>query len=75
MKTALQELIDYLDPIHGGIKERAIELLKLEEEQIVEAYFQGFREGRGVNKIDTTAHLFIEDTEAEKYYESKYRPT
>jgi len=28
MKTAMQQLIEYLDPIHQGIKEKAIELLK-----------------------------------------------
>jgi len=33
MKTAMQELIDYLDPIHSAIKDKAIELLKMEKEQ------------------------------------------
>lgn len=75
MKTALQELIDYLDPIHQGIKERAIELLKLEEQQIVEAYFQGFREGRGIDKIEIDGKIFYEDTNAERYYSTLFQPS
>ena len=38
MKTAMQELIEYLDPIHSGIKDKAIQLLEMEKEQIINAY-------------------------------------
>jgi hypothetical protein len=50
MKTAMQELIDYVDTIwsNGGweetIKEKAKELLEKEKEQIIEAYSKGYRE-------------------------------
>jgi hypothetical protein len=37
MKTAMQELIEYLDPIHSAIKDKALELLEKEKEQIKEA--------------------------------------
>ena len=36
-KTAMQELIEYLDPIHEGIKLKATQLLEKEREQIIEA--------------------------------------
>ena len=34
----MQELIEYLDPIHSGIKDKAIQLLEKEKEQIINAY-------------------------------------
>ena len=37
MKTAMQELIEYLDPIHSGIKDRASELLEKEKKQMLDA--------------------------------------
>jgi hypothetical protein len=48
MKTAMQELIDYVDTIwsNGGweetIKEKAKELLEKEKEQIEDAYLKGY---------------------------------
>jgi len=38
MKTAMQELIEYLDPIHSSIKDKAIQLLEVEKKQIIDAY-------------------------------------
>lgn len=74
-QTAIQQLINYLDPIHSAVINKAIELLKTEEEQIINAYFEGFREGRGIDKIDISDKIFIEDTNAEKYYETTYQPS
>ena len=37
----MQQLIEYLDPINAAIKNKAIELLEVENEQIAEAYLQG----------------------------------
>jgi hypothetical protein len=45
MKTAMQQLIEYLDPIHSAIKDKAIELLEVEKEQIVDAYETGYNNG------------------------------
>lgn len=44
MKTAMQQLIEYLDPIHSAIKDKAIELLKVENEQMERT----FKEGKNV---------------------------
>jgi hypothetical protein len=35
-QTAMQELIEHLDPIHSGIKNKATELLKKEVRQAVD---------------------------------------
>jgi len=75
MKTAMQQLIDSLDPIHSAIFNKAKSLLEIEEQQIVESYFQGFREGRGIDNIDVSGTIFIEDTNAERYYEITYQPS
>jgi hypothetical protein len=51
MKTAMQELIEYVDSIwsNGGweetIKEKAKELLEKEKEHIIDAYNQGTLDG------------------------------
>jgi len=37
MKTAMKELIEYLDPIHSGIKDKATELLEKEKKQMLDA--------------------------------------
>lgn len=41
MKSAMQELIEYLDPIHSGIKDKAIKLLEKEKEQLFEFWNGG----------------------------------
>jgi len=48
---------------------------QMEKENIINAYFEGFREGRGIDKIDVSSTIFIEDTNAERYYEATYQPT
>ena len=40
-KTAMQELIEYLDPIHSAIKDKAIKLLEMEKKQIEIAFSDG----------------------------------
>ena len=40
-KTAMQQLIEYLDPIHSAIIDKANKLLVIEKEQIIEAYCKG----------------------------------
>ena len=47
---------------------------QMEKEQILEAYFEGFREGRGIDKIDISGKIFYEDTNAERYYNITYQP-
>lgn len=74
-ETALQQLIKYLDPIHSAILDKAIKLIEVEKQQILDSYFQGFREGRGIDNIDISGTIFMEDTNAEKYYETTYQPT
>lgn len=41
MKTAMQQLIEYLDPIHSAIKDKATELLEVEKEQMELAFKEG----------------------------------
>lgn len=41
MKTAMQLLIQYLDPIHSGVIAHAERLLELEKEQMQSAYLAG----------------------------------
>lgn len=41
----MQQLIEYLDPIHSAIKDKAIELLEVEKEQIIDAYESGYNNG------------------------------
>lgn len=48
---------------------------QIEKEQIVEAYFEGFREGRGIDNIDISGKIFYEDTNAERYYDITYQPS
>lgn len=74
MATAMQELIKYLDPIHSGILEKAKSLLETEREQILNSYFEGFREGRGIDNIDVNGKIFYEDTNAEQYYSTLFQP-
>lgn len=45
MKTAMQQLIEYLDPIHSAIKDKAIELIEVEKQQLIDFYEQGFNNG------------------------------
>lgn len=73
-ETALQQLVKYLDPIHSAILDKALRLMEVEKQQIIDSYFQGFREGRGIDNIDVSGTIFIEDTNAEHYYESTYQP-
>lgn len=66
MKTALQQLIEYLDPIHSGIKQKAEELLKVEKDQIIDAYGFGYQNGCD----DTKVNIKIDDSE--QYYDETY---
>lgn len=45
MKTAMQQLIEYLDPIHSAIKDKAIELMEVEKQHLIDFYEQGFNNG------------------------------
>ena len=53
----MQELIEYLDPIHSGIKDKAIKLLEKEKEQILNAFDMGCQD---------------EDRIGEEYYNDTY---
>lgn len=61
MKTALQQLIEHLDPIHSGIKQKAEELLEVEKEQIMKANIDGYVEAQNYG-----------ETSAEQYYNETY---
>ena len=58
MKTAMQQLIEYLDPIHQGIKEKAIELLEVEKQQIIDAFEAGYNSGYDNNGNSGYQHYF-----------------
>lgn len=63
MKTAMQQLIEYLDPIHSAIKDKAIELLKVEEEQIIDAWRQGDNDSMySPKELDKQAKEYYNDT-------------
>jgi hypothetical protein len=72
MKTAMQELIDYVDSIWSNsgweetIKEKANDLLEKEKEQIIEAYEDGKQ--NGMDSI-TNVHMYII---GEIYYNQTY---
>jgi hypothetical protein len=53
MKTAMQELIEYLDPIHSSIKDKAIQLLEMEKEQMKEHYTLGVKSGWEAHECKT----------------------
>lgn len=40
-KTALQELIEWLDPIHESVRQKAISLLETEKRQIMNSWMDG----------------------------------
>lgn len=65
MKTAMEQLIDYLDPIHEGILHKAIALLKVEQEQIAEAWDDGNASGWSDGSNDRYT-----DENGEKYYQN-----
>lgn len=44
MKTAMQQLIDHLDPMQEGVKQMATKLLEVEERQLADAYLTGTEE-------------------------------
>ena len=68
MKTAMQELIDYLKnthPFYIHTKDDVIKLLELyiekEKEQIINTYWDAYKEGQ-----------ISSDVTAEEYYNEKY---
>ena len=80
-QTALMELLDWVRaalPMELDyprmIEEKIENLLPTEKEKIIEAYFEGFREGRGIDNIDISGKIFYEDTNAERYYNITYQP-
>jgi hypothetical protein len=65
--TAMQELIQYVDSIWSNegweetIKEKAKELLEKEKQQLVDTYWDAYKEGQ-----------VSSDVTAEEYYNQKY---
>jgi transcription initiation factor TFIIIB Brf1 subunit/transcription initiation factor TFIIB len=59
MKTAMQELIDYVDSLWSNlgweetIKEKANKLLEKEKEQIIDAYCNGYQDGSTLELIQS----------------------
>ena len=72
MKTAMQELIDYIDSIWSNsgweetIKEKANDLLKKEKEQIIDTHIEGQR------VFDDYQHTQWTTDQAEQYYDKTY---
>lgn len=71
MKTALQQLIDHLDPIHSGIKQKAIELLEVEKEQIMDAYIKSEFHIYAKENLIISESMIPKD--AEQYYNETYK--
>lgn len=75
-QTATEWLVEQVFGEHTTIWKDIIEQAKqMDKENIINSYFEGFREGRGIDKIDVSSTIFIEDTNAERYYEATYQPT
>ena len=79
MKTAMQELIDQLDPIHEGVKLLATRLLEMEKQQIIDAINDVSRNNvMYANKIVSSlspieGELFMHNEKlAEQYYNETY---
>jgi len=73
MKTAMQELIDYLDPIHEGVKMLATKLLEVERMQIQDAYVRGIDEGESRERRDLSGDDEFEYTTPKQYYNRRYK--
>ena len=75
MKTAMQELIDYVDTIwsNGGweetIKEKAKELLEKEKEQIITAFEVGYKSC----DLDETFEINRKLASGELHYNKTYK--
>lgn len=66
METAMQLLIQYIDPIHSEIHSYATKLLEIERQQIVDAYYAG------TEQFDNAAYIVRPKT-PEDYYSEKYK--
>ena len=73
MKTAMQELIDHLDPIHEGVKLLALKLLEAERMQIQDAYVWGVDEGESRERSDPSGDDEFEYTTPKQYYNRRYK--
>lgn len=64
MKTAMQELIDYLDPIHSGIRNKATNLLKTEIKQAID-----FHRWMTFNDTESNGDRYFHYTDEEMWNE------
>ena len=65
-KTAMQILIDHLDPIHSGILQKAIYLRDtIEKQQIIDSVLFGVEQLRDNGDVEN-------DNRAEQYYYETY---
>lgn len=69
MKTAMQQLIDGLDPIHDGVKQLATKLLEVEENQLADAYLLGRENGRIDD--DTSPSIYESPDKGKTVYKRK----
>lgn len=80
MATPLQKLLNTLSPIEPfDISSKRViwlieQLIEEEKQTVIEAYFSGFKEGRGIDNIDVSGMIFPEDTNAERYYFTLSQP-
>lgn len=80
MPTPLQQLLATVKAIEPfEIPQKRMvwlieQTLEQEKEAFLDAYFQGFREGRGIDKIEVDGKIFYEDTNAERYYSTLFQP-
>ena len=71
MKTAVQELIDYMEThfhLTDESKEQFKVALELEKQKIIDAWRNGYIEGLKDGVSDE-----VDDSTAEKYYEESYK--
>jgi len=80
MATPLQKLlatvkaVDPFDIPHKRIVWLIEQSIEEEKETLLNTYFQGFREGRGIDNIEVDGKIFYEDTNAERYYSTLSQP-
>jgi hypothetical protein len=75
--TAMQQLINHIQQLQDDnfisdveyIKEKAIELLETEKQQIIDAYDESI-----IDYLNRNAGEFSEPKNGEKYYNQKYKP-
>ena len=69
MKTAMQQLIEHLDPMQEGVKQLATKLLEVEEKQLADAYLLGREDGEIDG--DTSPNIYESPDKGQTVYKRK----